>query len=80
MRNLEGKSVLITGGASGIGKIMARLLLERKAKIVIWDIDDKKMQETISAFSAKGIITGYKVDISNAEDIIPPVPPPIIKI
>ena len=30
-------------GASGIGKIMARLLLERKAKVVIWDINQEKM-------------------------------------
>ena len=69
MRPLEGKTVLITGGASGIGKIMARLLLERKAKVVIWDIDQQKMNETISELATKGSIAGFVVDVSNAEEI-----------
>jgi short-subunit dehydrogenase len=69
MRQLEGKTVLITGGASGIGKIMSRLFLERKARVVIWDIDQQKMDETIAELSAKGNITGFLVDISKADEI-----------
>ena len=69
MRQLEGKTVLITGGASGIGKIMSRLFLERKARVVIWDIDQQKMDETIAELSAKGKVTGFLVDISKADEI-----------
>ena len=39
--DLKIKSVLITGGASGIGRIMSRLSLERNAKVIIWDINKK---------------------------------------
>ncbi len=67
MKQLKDKTVLITGGASGIGKIMARLMLERQAKVIIWDINQPKIDETISEFSSKGKITGYKVDISDNE-------------
>lgn len=69
MKNLSGKIVLITGGASGIGKIMTRLMLERGAKVIIWDIDELKMQETVAEFSTKGHIYGYNVDISNCTEI-----------
>lgn len=69
MKQLEGKIALITGGASGIGKIMARLLLERKATVVILDINQVKMDETIAEFSSKGTIIGFNVDVSNMEQI-----------
>jgi all-trans-retinol dehydrogenase (NAD+) len=62
-------SVLITGGASGIGKIMARLLLEHGAKVIIWDIDESKTAAVISEFSALGVIVGFTVDISSKKQI-----------
>jgi len=39
MKLIKGKTVLITGGASIIGKILAPMFLERKAKVIIWDIN-----------------------------------------
>ena len=39
MTKIKNKTILITGGASGIGGIMSRLYLARKAKVIIWDID-----------------------------------------
>ena len=69
MKNLEAKTVLITGGASGIGKIMVRLMLERKAKVIIWDINQEKIDETLSEFSNLGNVFGFNVDVSNSEQI-----------
>ncbi len=66
---LKDKTVLITGGASGIGRIMVRLMLERKAKVIIWDIDQEGIDRTIAEFSSKGEISGYKVDVSNLGQI-----------
>ncbi len=66
---LKDKTVLITGGASGIGKIMVRLMLERNAKVIIWDIDQSRIEETISAFSNLGVIAGFNVDISKIKQI-----------
>lgn len=66
---LKDKTVLITGGASGIGKIMARLVLERNGKVIIWDINPKGIAEVISEFTNLGVITGYTVDVSNLEQI-----------
>lgn len=69
MKELADKVVLITGGASGIGKIMARLMLERKAKVIIWDINQSAIDETVSELKSKGSISGINVDISSFEQI-----------
>lgn len=67
--DIRDKIVLITGGASGIGKIMVRLMLERKAKVIIWDIHQEGIDRTIAEFSGKGKVFGYKVDVSSLEQI-----------
>ena len=67
--HLKDKTVLITGGASGIGKIMVRLLLERKAKVIIWDINQENIDKTVTEFSNLGELFTYTVDISNLEQI-----------
>ena len=69
MKQLKGKNILITGGASGIGKIMTRLFLEREAKVIIWDINQTNIDKTVLGFSELGDISGYKVDVSNIEEV-----------
>lgn len=69
MSQLEGKIALVTGGASGIGKIMTRLLLERKSRVVVWDIDQVNLDKTITELSAKGEIIGFQVDLTDVVQI-----------
>ena len=58
-------NVLITGGASGIGKIMGRMALERGAKcFIIWDINLTGIEETRKELSRYGKVKGYVVDVS----------------
>jgi all-trans-retinol dehydrogenase (NAD+) len=66
---LKNKTVLITGGGSGIGKIMVRLMLERNATVIIWDINQTSIEETIASFANLGDITGFKVDVSDSKQI-----------
>jgi len=70
MNQFKDKIVLITGGASGIGKIMARLFLERKAKVIIWDINQSSIDQTILELSPLGFIAGFTVDVSNVDQIL----------
>lgn len=64
------KNVLITGGASGIGKIMGRLSLEKGAHtLVIWDIDQEAMDRTAKEFAHLGQVITKKVDVSQMEEI-----------
>ena len=69
MSNLTGKRVLITGGASGIGKIMGQIVLQRGAELIIWDIDQVKNNETLTEFKKLGVVHGYQVDVSNREQV-----------
>ena len=62
--------MLITGGCSGIGKIMGRICLEKGAsRLVIWDINESAIAATVAELSAVGHVHGYKADISSAESV-----------
>jgi len=65
MTKFSSKTVLITGGASGIGKLMGREVLHRKGKLVIWDINKINLQQTLKEFEEFGEVYGYTVDITN---------------
>jgi short-subunit dehydrogenase len=67
---IKDSNVLITGGASGIGKIMGRMALEKGAKtLIIWDINEHNIATTVEEFSAKGKVKGYHVDVGDIEAI-----------
>ena len=67
---IKDSNVLITGGASGIGKIMGRMALEKGAKcLIIWDINEANIATTIEEFAPIGRVKGYRVDVGNIEAI-----------
>ncbi|MBO2545936.1 SDR family oxidoreductase [Salegentibacter agarivorans] len=65
MTKISSKLVLITGGASGIGKIMGREVLKHGGKLVIWDVDKLNLQGTLDEFKELGQVYGYTIDITN---------------
>lgn len=52
--DLEGKSVLITGGASGIGASIVRAFARQKAKVGFIDIADKPAQALVAELTGQG--------------------------
>ncbi len=71
MRDLKGKRVLITGGASGIGRTLAERLVPEGAELVLVDLNEQGLNETLEAIqSIGGEVAGYTLDIT-ATDSIP---------
>ncbi len=68
--SLEGKTVILTGAAGGIGGILAKGLAEAGAEMLLCDISEdglKAMESEIIA--AGGKARSYKLDISKLEEI-----------
>lgn len=68
---LKESTLLITGGASGIGKLLAKSALDKGAKaVVIWDINQANIDLTLSELKALGNVYGYKVDVSDNTQVL----------
>lgn len=71
MTKISNRVVLITGGAQGIGKLLAKRCFEEKAhKVIIWDINERNLETTKAEFAKYGWEPAtYVVDVANIEDI-----------
>lgn len=71
MTSFSGKTVLITGAASGIGFIMGRIALERGAKhLVMWDINSVSLSSSADELASKGYsVSTNLVDVRNKEQV-----------
>lgn len=66
---LAGKSVLVTGAASGLGKAIAEKFLKAGAKVTICDINEERLKSASEELSAHGEIHTIKADITNEESV-----------
>jgi NAD(P)-dependent dehydrogenase (short-subunit alcohol dehydrogenase family) len=60
---------VITGGASGIGKGIVGALLRHGAKVVIADIEQSAIDETVAEMSGHGDVTGIRTDITDEASV-----------
>jgi NAD(P)-dependent dehydrogenase (short-subunit alcohol dehydrogenase family) len=60
---LANKAVLISGGASGIGRSIAEVFLGEGASVVISDINAAMLEETVLSLSALGPVKGIVGDV-----------------
>lgn len=54
MTQISGKTVLITGGASGIGRRLALGAARQRARVVLWDLDQEAMNRTLEELRQTG--------------------------
>ena len=71
MTKIKGKNVLITGGASGIGKIMGKICLEKgAANLIIWDMNPESLKVAAADLRQYGSVQTYEVDVTNDELVV----------
>jgi NADP-dependent 3-hydroxy acid dehydrogenase YdfG len=67
---IEGKVVLIMGGAGGIGSETAKALTAAGAQVAVADIDREKLDTVTQALSeTNGNAKGYQVDVTDKEQV-----------
>jgi len=69
MNSLAGKTAIVTGGGSGIGRSVAILYAAEGANTIVSDINEKEGEETVKLIREKGGEAFFvKADSSSAED------------
>ncbi len=67
--NVSEKTILITGGAGGLGSAMARLLAVNGATVVILDMDRDKGEQLVAELAQSGAKAYFqRIDVTSEED------------
>lgn len=68
MFDVAGKSVIVTGGASGIGRAYAEIMVEMGAQVCVLDLDAPGLERTVAEIAAMGwpgTVWGHPLDVSD---------------
>jgi 3-oxoacyl-[acyl-carrier protein] reductase len=65
-RSVAGKSVLVTGAASGMGRATAHLFADEGAKVAVTDLSAERVQGVVDEITASGgVARGWELDVSD---------------
>ena len=66
MGDVKSKVVLVTGGASGIGRLVALDLAQRGGRVVVWDLNERALKALEAEASARNLVlTTMVCDVSD---------------
>jgi 3-oxoacyl-[acyl-carrier protein] reductase len=65
---LKGEVAIVTGGASGIGRATCGLFAREEAQVVVVDVNQKNIDETLGGLEGQGHL-GLRLDVSREADM-----------
>ena len=68
MKELRDRVAVVTGGASGIGRAMARAFLREGMKVVVADVEEEAISRTLAELG-DGEVVGVQTDVSDADAV-----------
>jgi NAD(P)-dependent dehydrogenase (short-subunit alcohol dehydrogenase family) len=69
MKDLNGKTAVVTGAASGIGRAMAERFLAEGMNVVLADIEARALREAERELADFGHVVALRTDVSKTEDV-----------
>ncbi len=70
LMSIAGKSVIITGGTTGVGRATAILLASHKARLLIFGRTQAPLNDAIRAIQSRGgEVVGLTADVTKKEDV-----------
>ncbi|HEX4994862.1 MAG TPA: SDR family NAD(P)-dependent oxidoreductase, partial [Methylomirabilota bacterium] len=70
LTSLTGRTAVVTGGASGIGRALSLLFAREGADVVVADLDEAGMAETVAGVGQAGRRgLAVKTDVSRLADV-----------
>jgi NAD(P)-dependent dehydrogenase (short-subunit alcohol dehydrogenase family) len=66
---MTSKVAVVTGGAAGIGRGIVEALLEEGARVVIADVEEPVLRETVAALGSDGHVRGVVTDVSSSTSV-----------
>lgn len=67
MKNFQGRVVVVTGGASGVGKALAKAFLGEGMKVVLADVEEPALKSTTEELG--GDVIAVVTDVSDARSV-----------
>ena len=73
--DLQGKTILVTGAARGLGQKMAELIANQGANLALADVDHEELKETVRLCSKDGNkVKDYAADVTQESSVATAIP------
>jgi NAD(P)-dependent dehydrogenase (short-subunit alcohol dehydrogenase family) len=67
--DVRGRVAVVTGGAGGIGRGIVEALLEEGARVVIADVEEAALAQTVADLGSRGEVTGVRTDVADFHSV-----------